>query len=1562
MGILRWSHKIWDFFWRFLLLALTTLVLLSVLLFGVLQLKSTKNYIAGKAEEIFSQQFEGVLSIGTLDGIIPYEFRMSAVRIYPDSSSIEAMLQADSLILGIEPFQLLNDRLVFNRFDITNPVVDFNEDPDGKSLLTAFNSRNPTADNGTTASETEIAFFIPNIRVRNGEIDLGRHNVTDKTLVLPDEIKIRKLDADLFVDMSREQRFLDIERLGFELEEGEIDQFRLSGQIFSDENFLEFNAFRLVAGASFLDFDFEMGGVVFGSSGFRELLKTADLRMNLSDSYLDLNELDRMYSGDLPLDNLRLNIRGEGKLDSFEFERLSLISNEHLLVLNGKLDNGSNPPDIRYDFHLEQAFINGYDLPLLELTDVQQDAIRDLSYSGYLNGDADSLSLNMNLQSDRGSLKLDGIIALQQDQGYELQLEMDSLNIGELLTASVEETSFNGKLNIRSDALNLLAGNGNVDLMLDDTRVNEFSFDVIRIRSTLDSGRMNPLFFVSSEEAFANLNAEINLTGESNTYTLDGEVKELDITDFASINGLDYTNTDFNIDLEAQGNSLAELFGKLSIDVESSVVNGDSLDIHQLYIDLNSPEEARVLRLTSTPMDLVLSGDINPERIRSVGMHWLDYFVKRYEDEIIFAADHEVRPDSLIAQNTGRLELSYDLQAKDLSILNRYIPTLPEITSTAQLIGNINADSRNLLFNLSLVDVFNTFDEVLVDSLTAQITGNFRYNSRIRDFSGLEINSGIKNIEIGDYQLQGVRIASRLQNDSLYFYQKIDTLGEDARFELLADLSLKDTEHALTIRDILLGNKNYQWLNLSQPVIRYTNQKELIIDEFLAVNDEQLLRLNGVISQDVRDSMQYNIQNIDLSDLSELINGRIAFAGILNGEFSTRSLTQSPSIQGKLEIEKLSFSDNIVGDITINSAFNADLNRFDTQISILTDSTKYPDYFIRNNRSGQNIRIDGYINAPDLETQTVPDSLYYFDLAFNEIDMWIFPFIAPKVFTEMEGRVTGSGYFRGNLEDYDFEVEYSADESIYIQPRFLQTYYYALGNLVFSSARGLEFSDFFIIDPSGGMATLNGRYDFNNFSQNHDIDLRLEMDEFHFLNNSFSIDSPFYGDAFGTGTVVMTGTSFNPVLATEGPVVLTQGTSIGVQLLEETTVEQNRKFIRRVKSFDQTNEQTPENGTVLPGNEVIDPRELSFNERFTLDMSFESSQAIGVNLIFDPVTGDQISSRGNLRMQISLEDQALRMFGRYDIQSGNYNFVSGEIFSRRLSLEPGGSIVFEGPPDDARLNLTAVYNSRPDVRSLSCTNQDRINDPNELPQRRPVELALNIGGTLSAIENNFRFRLPNALDNIQDNTLQTQLNALNSTEDEKLLQATSLLLTGRFVPICSSQDQNNTIASGLSGSSVVLNPFLSSQVISPLLSSQINSLLKSDVSSLDIDFNLNEFNQVDLGVALRLYNDRLVFRREGQLTGQQSNIGDLGATYRINQTISVTAFHRQDPSFNSGLSSTTQQVQDINGVGIEAQIEFDSGNEFFSKIGRFFGRLFGIKKSKKKNADDSQITASKNNP
>ena len=361
-----------------------------------------------------------------------------------------------------------------------------------------------------------------------------------------------------------------------------------------------------------------------------------------------------------------------------------------------------------------------------------------------------------------------------------------------------------------------------------------------------------------------------------------------------------------------------------------------------------------------------------------------------------------------------------------------------------------------------------------------------------------------------------------------------------------------------------------------------------------------------------------------------------------------------------------------------------------------------------------------------------------------------------RVFTEVSGVASGFGSVWGNREDFDFSINYDIgmDDAIFLKPRFLDTHYFGSGNITLDRQNGLTFNDVFIIDPSGGSAILSGKYDLGDLGKIHEMDLTLKMDEFQFLNNKFDPDIPFFGDTYGSSTLRMTGTNLNPILTTDTPILISDFSEIGLPLLEETEFNEDNKFIRFVDSFDL--KQSSSNISVTNTNEAVEekvnPFDRTFVERFTLDLQFIALNPMKVQLIFDPVTGDQIEVDGIGRLGIRLEDEQLSMFGQFDIKGGTYQFVSGEIFTRKFDIEPGGTISWEGEPGNALLDLNAIYAARPDINSFS---QIRADIDSETSQRVPVELVLNVGGSISAIENNFFFRLPNNFETRQNTTLST---------------------------------------------------------------------------------------------------------------------------------------------------------------------------------------------------------------
>ncbi|MCG8374507.1 MAG: translocation/assembly module TamB [Balneolales bacterium] len=1554
MGI-RWLHKTWTIFWNTLGILIIALVLLISAFYVSIQFPASKNYLVTQFENRFNEGRSVLLKIDHLEGNIPFNFSFSGVSLYPDSSSITPAFFTDSISASVDVGGLIRNQFIVNSLEIYSPTIIL----DALSPVNFHKQVEKTPGNSSdttinTAGIESWSLLAPRIIIENGNIELLNYDLEQAEIIDTDKLTLSNLNLNIFLDVTEQQRFLDIENLNFGVPEAQINRVNIFGQVFNDTNYLEINAFNVATESTSLRLNSRVEGVDIFSENLVSEFEASNFRIQLEDFVFSSNTARKIVP-EFPsiAQPISLNSVLTGTVDSLNVENLEIeVGNS-----SARLSGGLNLEDIHtYSASIEEIEFDSLDLStwLTSLTSIQLDAITKTEITGHVSGAEEGISFDLNGQSDRGFVSIEGLFS-QQDSVYsEIFISMDSLNMGNLVTEYIKATDLSGKVEFKTDSFNPDSATGDITMNLNNGLINALPYDSLFIIANWQNGIFEPEFKLTADEAFVSGIGLVNIQDTLPVFELSGIAEKIDLKRLTQYDELASAIADVSYDLEVTANSLDNAFGQLTIDVPLVKIEDDTLEAHQIYADFNSINStSKELRVTSTALDFSLNGEYHPNSLIALSGHWANFFTTRIKEELLFEEvqpSQEVQSDSL-DQN---FELSFDI--KNLALLKSYFPGLPDLETEATGTSSFSVNQDRLLFNTSLVDRQFAFDSNVIDSLALQFTGSFRYNETIKSFSNFRAQVETSQITTDFADGDGAFVNFVMEEDSIQIVSRMQRISEDTRMDFSASVVLEDSSLSIALDEFALGNDIYQWTNEGMPSFVFNNESKLIFNDFLFTNEEELLSFDGIFSAEPEDSVNYTLRNVNLQRISDIVDGRIDFSGTLDGSFTTKSLTRIPSIQGRLGISRLAIADRVVGDLDISSVYNSSLNRFDTNIQVRTDSVKYPEYFTRSGRVGQNITLDGYLLAPETGDFNDIDSLYFFDLDFESIDLWVLPFIAPRVFTEMAGIASGKGQIWGNLSEFDYDVDYDigVNDAVFIRPRFLDTYYYALGSINLNRQNGLVFEDMFIIDPSGGSAILSGNYDLGDLGRVHDMNLILEMDEFQFLNNSFSPDVTFFGDAYGSTTLAITGTNLNPVLSTLTPVQISDFSNIGIPLLEETKLDEDNRFIQFVNDFDEqqtTSASIDETQIISIERSEEDPFQRSFIERFTLDLQFVTDVPMTVRLIFDPVTGDIIETEGTGRLGIRLEDQQISMFGQFNISGGQYQFVSGEIFTRRFELEPGGSIVWAGSPADAQVNLRAFYQARPDINNLTRTE---ATIDNEESQRVPVQLALDIGGSLSLIENDFYFRLPATFELQQNSTLAAQINNLNRNEDEKLIQATSFLLMGDFIPSSTTGSETTSLTDNISGSAAVLNPILSSQVISPLLSNQVNSLLRSDIGTLDIDFNLNTYNDVDLAVALRLYNDRIILSREGFITGSQSSIGDLGATYRINQTLSVTAFHRQGSTVGTFSSvEETQQSQDINGVGVEAQVSFNSWDEFFRRLTNPFRRLFGKK-------EDSESVASTN--
>ncbi|MFW6348202.1 MAG: translocation/assembly module TamB domain-containing protein, partial [Cyclonatronaceae bacterium] len=533
------------------------------------------------------------------------------------------------------------------------------------------------------------------------------------------------------------------------------------------------------------------------------------------------------------------------------------------------------------------------------------------------------------------------------------------------------------------------------------------------------------------------------------------------------------------------------------------------------------------------------------------------------------------------------------------------------------------------------------------------------------------------------------------------------------------------------------------------------------------------------------------------------------------------------------------------------------------------------------------------------------------NIEVGNVDLWFLPLILQNIFTDAGGQGSGSGQLQvlrdGDIRyDSDFEVRNGR-----LRPVFLDAPLQVNGDLSIDSENGAIFNDMPVSDGRDGSGTLSGQVDFGIGQSETLFDLQLAMENLRFMDNSDGPDMPFFGTGIGSGTVELTGSSNAPYISTPSPVRMASSSNMSIPLDTEESVESGGRFIQFVDSFDQSYEDLYSGDfTNSQNGEEEEEVDLTFMEKFEFDLRFESDEAMSVRLIFDEVTSEVLSARGTGRIRLSLQDEVFQVFGEFDVEGGDYLFVGGDLFARQFDIQEGGTISWEGDPVNANIDVSAAYRARPDVNQLRGTA-----GPDATPVRVPVDLILNISGTLESIENEFYFEFPSGTDVSQTATIAATLNS----EDTKLLQATSILLTGNFVPVDTGLNDLFTSQIGAQG-------------LGTLLSSQISSLLNSNISNLDINLNMTGFDEADLGIALYLFDDRLTLRREVRVTGPNSNIGDFDVTYRINEYLSLEAFHRRESLLPSAVSVGQAQTDESYGAGIEARVQFNTWGEFGQRL------------------------------
>ena len=320
----------------------------------------------------------------------------------------------------------------------------------------------------------------------------------------------------------------------------------------------------------------------------------------------------------------------------------------------------------------------------------------------------------------------------------------------------------------------------------------------------------------------------------------------------------------------------------------------------------------------------------------------------------------------------------------------------------------------------------------------------------------------------------------------------------------------------------------------------------------------------------------------------------------------------------------------------------------------------------------------------------------------------------------------------------------------------------------------------------------------------------------------------------------------------------------------------------------------------------------------TLKFNLQVTKDAMAQVVIDKQTGSLLKaySDGNLQLNIDTNGK-FEMFGELVIDKGEYLFKN--IVSKDFIVKKGSTIIWNGNPFDAELNITAVNHTK--------ANPAVILDELKGTRKIDIDLITNITGTLSEAKFDFDIEIPNS-----SSMVSSELDFKLNNEDDKLTQFFSLLATGSFINL----DQNNL---NLNGNAAIAGTIAekSSRILSEMLKSSRDDIqvgVTYDAGVKDKVENINTDDQLGIMVSGRIGNKITVNGKVGVPVGANTTssvVGEVEVIMPLNEpeTLLGKVYNRQneiqfDPLEGEGYTQ---------GVGISYLFQFDNSNEFLEKIG-----------------------------
>ncbi|MCH5226594.1 MAG: translocation/assembly module TamB [Muribaculaceae bacterium] len=1479
---------------RSILFSVTLFVVgLYVLLYTLLSIPAFTNAIKDVALNELSAFLGGNVLIEQLD-VYPFnEVKITGLEVFDPQG--RKCIDIQTVAAGISIWKLLSERRIILTYGeiiglnayIVQPEKDAPLNID--FIIKAFSS----SDN--TKEKTPFELALKNVVLRKSSAVFERPWLKGKTIGTIDlsHLSFTDLAADIsFPKISDKGVEVDLRRLSLEIPDATvIEKIGLKGEFNQETISVENFIFELPSSQIFIP-SFSLNAGKEGN--FLKTLSSGNHSIDIDDSFITPSDLAFLFPF---LENftqpISINIRAIGNLNEVSLETFEL-GNPDLFTMSfvGGCEEIRDIADMKgnvadFNFHatsnLLKTLANIHQLP----STVRQLVSRldYLKITGDLAGAMSNKSVkgNIEIETDDFLVTFEGgmnQVARKKFQG-EGELNIENLSVQDLIP-SVPIGALNANV-VAQVTVDHGSPEGMVSLSIENFDYKGKKYEGLSLNLNKIGENVEGDILMQNDIADFTGNFGGSLTEEEKNARLDIDLRSLNLSSLIDMKAYEGYLISGNISMDGSIEKDNLINGELFLSEMAFTAPDNSRSLHLKNLDLtaDSADGRQSLALNSDWVEARVEGHTD---------------IKKLPSQIVQLVEN-VFPALIPIDNPENDYLTSNLEFDAVIKKNNAIPeffNLPiRLLVPVTISGTIQSSSNSASLSLDCPYLQQGKDKLIYDTkVVADIDGSEgTLNTLIQ--TTLPIKKGDLALNVN---LFGFR--NKLSTD----FHWLNTENQEFRGHIILDTEFSRNEFtsqpeiSLNIKPSVLHMGTADW-NIGNSFITYAD-KIIDVNGFKLWHDNQLVEIKGKASPEYSDVLNLTLRDIDVDYIFDMLQiNYVTFGGTATGVITGQALLSGNPVAEteSLEINEFTYNGAFLGKCVASSRWNNEEKEIEINAVISQEGQKTVDAM-----GGIWLGRDSL--SFDIEADKVP------------VD-FVQPFMA--VFSShVGGMASGNVKLFGTFRDIDMTGRIFAD-SVAVKLDYTNTVYHG-SDSVFLNPGQIEIPHFRLYDKYGNSGMLTGELTHRYF---HDPSFNFRLNDAYNLlcyDTTSELNPDWYGTLFGTGSALIKGI---PGLVEISADMTVAGNSNFTFVLNDTQYARDYQFLtfsdKKKEAAIQDQPVTPRDIKEFLKNSMKKDDEGSLS-RFGIDIRATVTPEVLFTLVMDPAAGDKITARGRGAMQMKYEsdNDEMMLYGKYEIDEGNYNFSLQDIILRDFKIKEGSSISFNGDPLNADLDISATYRVNTNLSDLDksfSTDRD-LNRTNV-----PVDAVLSVNGFMTHPDITFDIQLPTLTQDVE-----RKVKSIISTDDMMNRQIIYLLALNRFY---------TPEYMGGTGNGGEL-----AAVASSTISSQLSNILGqlTDKFSVSPSFRSDkgDFSDIEVDVALssRLLNNRLLingnFGYRDRSNSSTTFVGDFDVEYLLtkNGNLRLKAYnHFNDQNYYLREALTTQ------GLGLVFRRDFDDWISFLRK-------------------------------